>query len=427
VLVVSRSGYGPARFLMPMNTAPGRPAFEALLQREARVRVFVRDTGGVPAPAVELVLERQHMPDRMSWRRTARTDALGLAVFTEVPVGVFDLFPAARLGVGIRSGEGLGRDNRRVVELSAGADFLAELEVPALSRLRGTIWIGREPLVNARLTLGPPRADFAGLGTDQQRFEAARSLRSDSGGRFGPLELSEGNYALLIEQAELGVRTLRSLRVERGENDVILDVDDTAITGHVGDARGAPLAGVLVRAYVDRPGPREDIRPTEGEFLVPFEEYRTPVAASVTDAQGNYRLRCVPPGRRLELSFSLGRRSIARPRIHVPLGRTLENVNAALPDPGALELVLHAPLPAPGLHHGVRIVGLDQPEGFSLFGASFAESGPGAGRAVFDELVPGRWVVLVAAVDASLVIVEQREPQVVEVLPGKTTEFSVGW
>jgi hypothetical protein len=131
----------------------------------------------------------------------------------------------------------------------------------------------------------------------------------------------------------------------------------------------------------------------------------------------------VPPGVRLELCFSSGRRTAARPRVNTPQGRTLEHVDAVLPDAGALEVRLAAPLAPTGLHYGVRVVGLDQPEGFALAGASFSEEG----RASFDDLPPGRWVVMVCSLDDGDAIVERREPQVVLVKSAEVTEFSVGW
>ena len=97
--------------------------------------------------------------------------------------------------------------------------------------------------------------------------------------------------------------------------------------------------------------------------------------------------------------------------------------HAHLPEGGSLEVILAAPIPPFGVHYGVRIAALRQPEGLALDGATFGANQ----RAHFDELTPGEWVVMVLSLDSAEQVVDRRQPQTILVKSGKTTEFTAGW
>ncbi|HUR27093.1 MAG TPA: carboxypeptidase regulatory-like domain-containing protein, partial [Planctomycetota bacterium] len=421
-LTVECAGYSPARVAAPSVVQDGALPVEVALVAAARVVATVRDARGTSVGAAVVALERPGSLANAVFRRTLRTDARGVAVFEDVPEGVLTVFVAARPGFLAEEASASPKTTRSVTAQS-GQEIAVELEVDALSSLSGTLWMGREPLSGATLSFSADRSAFRDLGTDMRRFVTAEQIFTDARGEFSGVELAPGDHALLIEQADFGVRTRRTVHVERTPTDVIIDVDDTEITGHVYDARGRPLRDASVRIYADRAGPRKDIRPLLGESLLPAADGRRIVAEATSDVDGAYRLRSVPPGVPLELFFSLGRRAASYRRVNVPQAVGLKDIDAVLPDGGSLEIVLAAPLPPPGLQYGVRIASLKQPEGLAVDGALFGRDG----RARFDDLPPGEWAVMVLELDSALQVVDRRKPQTVLVQADTTTEFSVGW
>ncbi len=422
-LSIACAGYAPLQLSAPGQVRFGAPPLDVALVRAARVSVLVLDSRGAGAGAVSVSMQRQAMPDGMTWRRTELSDGSGVALFRDMPAGVFEVAAQSRGGVPTQSANNSAISSSATVIVNSGDQLTVKLEIEACSTLSGTLWLGRDPLSNAQISIESGPRGFRDLGTSMTAFGTAPRFSADAEGAFSNVELLPGDYSLLIEQAGFRVRTLRVVRVERTPTDVIIDVDDTAIIGRVSDPRGRAVAGATVQLFADRPGRRQDIRPLEGDFLVPFEDYRRPIAEALTDALGAYRLRCVPPGVPLEMFFVSGKRSASIPRINVPQGRTLERIDANLPDVGSLDIVLSAPLAPVGLHHGVRIVGVDQPEGLALFGADFDENK----RARFDDIPPGQWVVMVFSLNEDQRIAERRKPQTLRVKPGEVTEFSIGW
>jgi hypothetical protein len=422
-LTVSCPGHAPTRVAAPIDVRAGAMTIEVFLERSPRISVSVRDARGKQVPAALVLLRRDAGRDELSWSRVQRTDTRGRTVFEDMPEGPCTIAVQSSPGF---LGEELSApptSATRSLVARAGLEQQVDLEVGALSTLSGSLWRGREPLAAATISFARERMAFRDLGTDMQRFARAPSVRSNAQGEFSGVELAPGDYVLLLEQADQGVRTRRTVRVENVATNVIIDIDDTQISGRVVDQRGEALAGARVRLYADRPGPRLDIRPSLGEFLLPTDDGRRSIAEATSDANGEYRLHCVPPGVPLEIYFFSGHRAFSFPRLNVPQAVGLGGINAHLGDEGALEIVLNAPLPPQGLHYGVRVCGLNLPEGLALEAALFGDSG----RARFESLAPGEWAVQLFELDLTERIADRRKVQTVRVKSGQTTEFTVGW
>jgi hypothetical protein len=421
-VLVSCEGYESIKLPLPPGFQPGAAPLVVEMSRGAEVLVRVRDVHGEPAAASIVRLWRD--PGTPSaWGAMQSADAQGVALFRDVPTG--------RIEVSAVRVDGLGANNpgnapallSTPIAVQSGERSEVTVTVSSLSKLSGNLWLGRDALSGATISFNPGRRAFDDVGSAMDSFASAPSVRSDERGYFGPVELAPGEYVLLIVHEAFGVRTRRSVVVEQRDTELIIDVDDTAISGVVVDASGDPISGASVELYASDRNWREDLRPEIGEFLIPASDRRRPVSTAVSDGLGNYRLHAVPPGVPLQLLFRLGQRADARPSIHVPLGRTLQNINGRIPDAGSLRVKLSAPLPETGLHYGVRIVGLEQPPGLGLLGAHIAPRG----EALFDALPSGPWRVMLFTLDSADVIVERRSPANVQVRSGKETEFSVGW
>jgi len=422
-LSVSCAGWEPRELPLPAEATPGAPAFVVELNRGARVQVSVRDPSDSIAPGSVVRLSQESGPDSPGYSRTLLADSRGLVLFTEVPRGPCRLTAHRVDGLANHASGAGDQGSVRQLLIEGGESLELTITVADLSRLTGELWLGRDPLGGATISVESGRRGFEDLGSDMQKFSSSPSVRSDERGGFGPIQLGAGEYSLLIEHEAFGLTTRRVIHVERVATHLILDLDDTSITGRVLDSKGEPIAGASVRLYSDRRSWKEDLRPSVGDFLIPAVDPRIPASETSTDADGQYLLRAVPPGTSLQLVFSLGKRTASRPRIQVAEGRTLERLDARLPDAGSLRIVLSAPLPEPGQHYGVRIVGLEQPPGLGLEARHFDEQS----QAVFEELAPGPWWVMVFALDEADRIVEARQRQSVQVKAAKETEFSAGW
>jgi len=420
---VSRSGFAPRQVAAPGEVRHGAAALEIALVPEARVTVHVRDSRGASASSVRVGLRRQVMPDRMAFAELKTTDSAGIAVFEGVPSGVFDVTAQSRAGF---LNEDFARSEpsaSQTLLVERSAEVRAELELPAWSSLAGTIWAGRQFLGGARISFEPGERGFRDLGTDASMLKLAPRLSTDSQGNFGPVELAPGTYTLLIEHSERRVRTRRVVEVEGHGTELILDVNDTQIAGHVSRRDGTPVADALVQVFVDRRGPRADPRPLDPEFLLTEDDPRVLIALATTNSFGDYLLTSVPPGVALELHFTAAGSSAIKSKILVPLGTGLQTVNALLTETGSLEIALSAPAPERGLHYGVRIVSLEKSAAVAPEAADFEADQ----RARFNDLTPGRWAVMVFALDDHGLILERRKPQTIHVKSAKLTEFSVGW
>ncbi len=422
-LSITCPGYAAAQLAAPGSVRDGAQPVEVSLVLAARITASVRDSRGASVPAAEVLLRRENFRDRRSWSRTQRTDAQGVAVFSDIPEGIFSIVVKSRSEF---SGAGdviTDESSASKVSVRSGDDVAVELKVTAFSALSGSLWRGREPLAGATLSFSSERLAFCDLGTDMEHFASVPRVRTDARGEFAGVQLAPGDWSLLIDQPANNVRTRRVVRVEKIATNVIIDVDDTQVTGNVSDPKGAPVEGARVQLFADRPGRRTDIRPSIGDFLVPQDDTRRAIVETTTDASGDYRLESVPPGVPLEMFFSRGRRAASILRLNVPQGRTLGDIDARLPEGGGVEIILVAPIAGNALHYGVRIVALKQPEGLELEGADF----DGNNRAHFDDLPPGDWAVLVFVLDIAEQVVDRRKPQTILVKSGQVTEFTVGW
>ena len=421
-LLVSGAGWESRELPLPPEARPGAPAFVVELNRGAQLSVAVTDYSGSSAPGSVVRLSMGDTPMMLGYVNSQIADSRGIVRFSDVPRGVFKLSAQRIDGIGNTASGALGGSLLTVV-VEGGESLELSIQVATLADLTGDLWLGRDPLCGATISIEAGRRGFEDLGSSMDKFSSAPQVRSDERGGFGPIALGAGEYSLLIEHEALGLCTRRVIRMEQRATNVILDLDDTAITGLVTDSSGKPVAGASVRLYSERRNWREELQPRLGDFLMPVADPRVPVSETSTESDGNYRLRAVPPSTSLQMVFALGERAVARARINVAEGRTLEGVNARLPDAGSLRIVLSAPQPPPGQHHGVRIVGLEQPPGLGVEARSFDEQG----QALFDGLPPGAWLVMVFALDDSDMILDQRQAQRVQVKAGVETEFSVGW
>lgn len=421
-LLVSAEGFAPASLVAPPVADGERPAVVVRLEPGARVTVSVVREGGQPCTDAAVWLLRHEMPDGASWAQGRSVDAQGRARFEDVPAGVFSA--SAERTTLLSKPNALSpwrQAPSRSVVVAAGEDVSIELRAEDLSGLYGAVWIGREPLADATLSLAAGRMGFHELGTDLEQFSRAPRVRTGLDGRFDLGPLPAGEYTLLIEHAGRGVRTRRLVRVEPTPREITIDIDDTAIIGRVVDSTGRAVEGATLRLFVDRPGRREDLRPGFGEAIVPESGYGAAICEAVSGTGGAFRIRAVPPDVPLQLMASVGGRAVMRPRLRTAQGATTDVQALAIPDAGALRLVLRAPTSEPGTHYGARVVALRLPEGLGLRGGRFDE----AGTLELGDLAAGSYRLIIAVLDSADRIVALRDPETVEVAPGVETELFV--
>ena len=422
-LSVTCPGHARAMVAAPVDVHAGSPLFEVALPASARVTANVHDTRGASLEAALVMLSREASPGRAAWNQSVATDVSGAALFTDMPEGIFTIAAWPRPGFTREGNAEPTAFSSRTLQVRGAEEIVVELEVAPLSSLAGSLWRGREPLAAATISFFSGPYGFDDIGTDLQQFTCRPRLRTDMQGEFSGVELAPGEYTVLIEQAEHDVRTRRVVRVEKMATSVIIDVDDTQVSGSVLDSAGRPVAQARVRLFTAEAGGRTKRRSAPPEFMWPQDADRRSITETTTDGYGEYRLGSVPPGVPLQIVFARGPHAASSENVRATQGSTLEHVDARLPDEGALDIVLSAPAAAEGLHYGVRIAALDQPEGLAIDGAAFGENG----RAHFDGLPPGRWMVMVLSLDSAEQVVDRRKTQLVNVLSNQATEFSVGW
>lgn len=242
-LHVTATGYLPSRIVgLRVEDAP----VEVHLQPGVAVSIRVEDEAGAPRSCSALVMVR-----------LGRTPSGALARKEDCKPG-----PEQRV-VGLEPGDYDLRISspetemwRRSVSVSSFErenSFVARLE-PLAALVQGQVWSESGPLGGARVRIGSEMSE------------------SSEDGRFS-LRVRSGRQVIYVERADTGLVSSRILELERGENEVLLDLSSRVFSGALIDAEG----GAVDRASVA-------LRSSES-----VDTYRT-----FTSADGGFSLSVVP-------------------------------------------------------------------------------------------------------------------------------------
>jgi len=238
--------------------------------------ILATDEGGGPIPGVE-VLVRIHPPQR------GETDGKGRAVFTDLP---------ARTTFWIRvGGNGYHRSEDRIVELEADQELEERFVISTGGRIRGRV-------VTAAGT-APEVALLISLVRDPGRFRYATRIDSTEEGIVVPAGTGvfdiggvvPGACVLVVKAP--GFTPSKSAVIEVRVGETVTGVElvlarGGSVSGVVLDPDGNPVA----KAMVGHGGPR-------ARFEIGRHEYSwegRARQATVTDDQGRFRFKGVPPG-----------------------------------------------------------------------------------------------------------------------------------
>ncbi len=419
-LEVSCAGYAPDAIPAPGFLPPGSLPIVVSLTRGARIVASVRTDAGEAVSSATVTLQKGQPGSPDYCHKTLGADSSGRVSFVELSSGTY-LLGASRLDdIGnIQSSFPSGEPTESVI-VQAGGDVQAEIRLKPLSKLSGTLKMGREPLAGALISFASGKHAFEDFGADAGRFESVPRLHTDSNGEFGNLAVEPGEYMLLIDHELRGLLTRRLVRVAEGKTDLLIDVNDTGILGRVLDKQGAAVSGARVSVFPETPKAARGRKLKELKFPIPsWSTPRRALAEAVSGSDGSFRLGAVPPNTKLQVFVREGNRRGLVSGLVVDELDARKQVDIRLVETGALEIVLDETDQSVVGESAAWIYAPDHPDEQGPLMLTFDENH----RARFDHLLPGQWIVVVdrlGTVDPFAQASRQRN--LVSVREGEVTE-----
>ncbi|HEX5050633.1 MAG TPA: carboxypeptidase-like regulatory domain-containing protein [Planctomycetota bacterium] len=298
---------------------------------------------------------------------------------------------------GPQSGGEAGSDEAgwQPVEVADGGSYELKVIQEPQVLLSGTVRENGLPLADARV------AFVRGTGTEadaqgdllRREFEAgARSVKTDAQGHYELKGLAAGEHRLQVSHESRAMTATVPVRLQIGANVDDVDLTTAMLRGVVRDPAGKPIAGASVRITA----------PAGNRFVNRSQR------ASESGADGRYEVRGVQDGVELVVrARAKGYAEAAAPAVRVAAGVTRDNVDVTLAAAGRIE---------------VRTAAEGRPRVFARREGGDARDAPSAsavakeGTAVLEDLLPGRWRVMIRGTPAG----QTFEPVFVEVEAGKT-------
>jgi protocatechuate 3,4-dioxygenase beta subunit len=313
------------------SVIPHEELVELELDRGGRVTVHVEDGDGEPIAG--MYVEHQAAGSREfsndiwfdggSEDAKDRSNEQGVVVFADLAEGKHS-FKVLEKRDAWGGGESAGPEAEQEVYLALGERRELVLKVAARGGYRATLLEGGEPLAGGLATLTPldGAADNGGWWSGGQ--EDPRTKVSDHAGRVSFRQLKVGIYKLRVSHPERRMAIEREVSVVREPTEEVLDIGLACIAGRVVDTEGEPIRGVDIvvqQEGVDDYGDRDYrvriVEDAEGDADWNYNEVRR--WAIQTDELGEYVLRGVRPGCRLQLQLS-DRYVVGETRKLTPLG-----------------------------------------------------------------------------------------------------------
>ncbi|MES1244184.1 MAG: carboxypeptidase-like regulatory domain-containing protein [Acidobacteriota bacterium] len=252
-----------ARRVSGLSASPGTFAFREVELEEGgslRARILL---DGAPARGVACrVLEVDPNPmgpaPEPVVRYEGRTGADGLCRSGKLPAGPYTLRVRAEGGRSFLD---------RTVALNAGEETAVEV---ALSRIRvsGTVTRGREPAPGYVVTL----SDADEMKPNATSRDAEAEATTDGEGSYEMVVWKPGEYFAILSSPEGSPATFRRLWLDRDEDDVDFQVEESGVGGVVVDEKGEPLPESAVYFTWNQLSHRMASTGAKGAFFFPVTE-----------------------------------------------------------------------------------------------------------------------------------------------------------
>ena len=367
----------------------------------ARVRLVDGSGAPIAGGTIEHRAAKGGSPDGLDFfgGGSARevTDEKGEAVFRHLAPGTHRFRPEASQN-GVFGGGGVvfafagatdeGDDWTEAVVVER-QEIVVPLVAPHRVTLRGTVTEGGEPLVDATVSLAKssddPRAAMFGFGGGPE-------ARTDARGRYEIQNVKPGDYTASVRHASRAMPAEAEVTLGNDDGRLDLDLDVAILEGRVTGSDGKPIANARVAVERDQGGAgRRMVRMaiSTGGDDESIELGEGPDVQVRTDDDGRYQLRGVRTNTKLVVTASAkGVEAAKSEPLEVAPNEVKRGIDLVLVLAGKLEVSVFS-----GGEPASEVLVTAYPEGENGASDKAKRTVPQGGKATFDGLGGGRWVV----------------------------------